>query len=427
MYVGVGASRVRDLFKKAKEKSPSIIFIDEIDAVGKKRSANNHQGNDERESTLNQLLVEMDGFNTDNTVIVLAATNRKDILDPALLRPGRFDRTVEVNLPDRKDREDILKIYLNKVKLNDEKTIDEYARRISTLTPGFSGAELSNLVNEAAIISARENKVSVDSNSFEKASDRVIAGLITNKPLSKKERKVVAFHESGHAVVGWLLEHSNPLVKITIVPRSKGSLGFAQYIPDDVSLHTREQLLDLMCVSLGGRVAEETFFNQITTGAFDDLNKVSHIARNIVVRYGMSSLGVQTYAEEGYTKPYSAETEREIEREINATINECLARTRKIVTENKEMVEKMANSLLEKETLDLLDIIDVLGERTFPLPDSITEYLDEIKKRKVQEDEKKKEAQSLKDFEERAAKPDTSTTLHQEPVLSAIKEDKSNI
>jgi AFG3 family protein len=394
MYVGVGASRVRDLFKKAKEKSPSIIFIDEIDAVGKKRSqGNSHGGNDERENTLNQLLVEMDGFGTDNTVIVLAATNRQDILDPALLRPGRFDRTVEINLPDRKDREDILKIYLNKVKLNEEKTIAEYAHRISTLTPGFSGAELSNLVNEAAIISARENKPSIDSKSFEKASDRIIAGLETKRILSQKERKVVAYHESGHAVVGWMLEHSNPLVKVTIVPRSKGSLGFAQYIPDDVSLQSKEQLLELMCVSLGGRVAEEIFFNQITTGASDDLRRVSSIARNIVVKYGMSDLGLLTFAsgEDSFNKPYSTETEREIEREMMNIINECLKKTRKLVTDNKEKIDKMALKLLDKETLDLIDIIEVLGDRKYPLPDSITEYLDEIKKRKIREDEKKNE------------------------------------
>lgn len=311
MYVGVGASRVRDLFKKAKEKAPSIVFIDEIDAVGKKRSDGNHGGNDERESTLNQLLVEMDGFGTDSTVIVLAATNRKDMLDLALLRPGRFDRTVEVNLPDRKDREEILTIYLNKVKLNEEKNVQEYANRISTLTPGFSGAELSNLVNEAAIISARDNKTSVDSIAFEKASDRIIAGLETKRHLSDRERKTVAYHESGHAVVGWLLEHSNPLVKVSIVPRSKGSLGFTQYIPDDISLHNLEQLNDLMCVSLGGRVAEEVFFNMITTGASDDLKRVTAIAKGMVVKYGMSSLGLMTFSnEESFTKPYSGEMER---------------------------------------------------------------------------------------------------------------------
>jgi AFG3 family protein len=312
-YVGVGASRVRELFKKAKESSPSIIFIDEIDSVGKKRDhGNSNKSNEERESTLNQLLVEMDGYGSDNTVIVIAATNRKDILDPALLRPGRFDRTIEINLPDRREREEILKIYLKKIKLNQEKTVDEYAQRLSSLTPGFSGADLSNVVNEAAIISARFDKESVDSESFEKAYDRIIGGLETKRILSIKEKKTVAFHESGHAVVGWMLEHSYPLVKVTIVPRSKGSLGFAQYMPDDILLYSKEQLLDLICVSLGGRVAEEIFFNRITTGASDDLKKVTNMARGIVVNYGMSELGLMTFnsEEDFFTKPYSPDMER---------------------------------------------------------------------------------------------------------------------
>ena len=277
MFVGVGASRVRDLFKKAKDKSPSILFIDEIDAVGKKRGGR-FGGNDERDNTLNQLLVEMDGFGTETSVIVLAATNRADILDPALLRPGRFDRQVEVGLPDRKDREEIVKIYLKKVKLDKSKSIEEYAMRISTLTPGYSGADLckiyiffikininflANLVNEAAIISARENKTSVDSNAFEIASERILAGLETRKLISPKEKKTVAYHEAGHAVVGWFLENANPLVKVTIIPRSKGALGFAQYIPDDLNLHTKEYLLDTICVLLGGRMSEEFFFKQV--------------------------------------------------------------------------------------------------------------------------------------------------------------------
>jgi len=419
MYVGVGASRVRDLFKKAKEKSPSIIFIYEIDAVGKKRGSNGkHGGNDERENTLNQLLVEMDGFNTDSAVIVLAATNRHDTLDSALLRPGRFDRTVEVNLPDRKDREQILKVYLNKIKLNDEKSIDEYAKRISTLTPGFSGAELSNLVNEAAIISAREDKPYVDAISFEKASDRITAGLETKRLLSHKERKVVAFHESGHAVVGWLLEHSNPLVKVTIVPRSKGSLGFAQYVPDDISLHTKEQLVDLMCVSLGGRVSEEIFFKQVTTGASDDFRKVTNIARGMIVKYGMSDLGVLSFSsgDDDFVKPYSAEMEREIEREMNKIVNECLERTRKLVEENKKMIEKMAVKLLENETLDLIDIIEILGERKYPLSDSISEYLNEIKKTKLDAEEKLKK--EIKNKEESNDAP-----IHGVHVLSNKRED----
>jgi AFG3 family protein len=311
MFVGVGASRVRDLFKKAKDKAPSIIFIDEIDAVGRKRGGKYTGGHDERDNTLNQLLVEMDGFGTDSSVIVLAATNRADVLDNALLRPGRFDRQVEVSLPDRKDREEIFKIYLKKIKTDKSKTIQEYAVRLSTLTPGFSGADISNLVNEAAIISARNDKESVDSESFEQASDRIIAGLETRRLLSEKERKIVAYHECGHAVVGWFLENSQPLVKLTIIPRSKGALGFTQFVPDDVQLRSKEHLVDLICGLLGGRMAEEKFFGQITTGASDDLQKVRNIAHAMVTKYGMSRLGLAAYpgGEEEYVKPYSTQTE----------------------------------------------------------------------------------------------------------------------
>jgi AFG3 family protein len=313
MFVGVGAARVRDLFKKAKEKSPSIIFIDEIDAVGRKRGGKFTGGHDERDNTLNQLLVEMDGFGTESNVIVLAATNRSDILDAALLRPGRFDRQVEITLPDRKDREQIFKIYLKKVKLDHSKSIEEYAMRLSTLTPGFSGADISNLVNEAAIISARNNKEHVDSESFESAADRIIAGLETRRMLSEKERKIVAYHEAGHAVVGWFLEHSSPLVKLTIIPRSKGALGFTQFVPDDISLRSTEHLQDLICGLLGGRIAEEKFFGSITTGASDDLQKIGRIADAMVTKYGMSNLGLRAFPggdEEGYmAKPYSTETE----------------------------------------------------------------------------------------------------------------------
>lgn len=313
MFVGVGAARVRDLFKKAKEKSPSIIFIDEIDAVGRKRGGKFTGGHDERDNTLNQLLVEMDGFGTESNVIVLAATNRSDILDAALLRPGRFDRQVEITLPDRKDREQIFKVYLKKVKLDHSKSIEEYAMRLSTLTPGFSGADISNLVNEAAIISARNNKEHVDSESFESAADRIIAGLETRRMLSEKERKIVAYHEAGHAVVGWFLEHSSPLVKLTIIPRSKGALGFTQFVPDDISLRSTEHLQDLICGLLGGRIAEEKFFGSITTGASDDLQKIGRIADAMVTKYGMSNLGLRAFPggdEEGYmAKPYSTETE----------------------------------------------------------------------------------------------------------------------
>lgn len=316
MFVGVGAARVRDLFKKAKAKSPSILFIDEIDAVGRKRGGKFSGGHDERDNTLNQLLVEMDGFGTDTNVIVLAATNRADILDPALMRPGRLDRQIQISLPDRKDREDIFKIYLKKVKNDPTKSVKEYALRLSTLTPGFSGADISNLVNESAIIAARLNKEYIDSECFETAADRIIAGLETRKLPSANERKTVAYHEAGHAVVGWFSEHANALVKLTIIPRSKGSLGFTQFVPDELHLYSKEHLLDLICGLLGGRMSEELFFNRITTGASDDLQKVTGIAHAIVTKYGMSSLGLSAYSgnqsDESFmvSKPYSPETEK---------------------------------------------------------------------------------------------------------------------
>jgi len=275
MFVGVGASRVRDLFKKARAKAPSIIVIDEIDAVGKKRHGKMGGGNDERDNTLNQLLVEMDGFTTDTSVIVLAATNRADILDSALLRPGRFDRTIEITLPSIKERDQIFNVHLKKVKLNEKLPREDYARKMSALTPGFSGADLKNICNEAAIIAARKNLSSVSIKEFEEATERVIAGIEKKLPLSELERRTVAFHEAGHAVAGWFLKYSAPLLKVTIIPRAKGALGFAQYLPDELSLYSKEQLEDMMVMALGGRVAEEIFFNRITTGASDDIKKVT--------------------------------------------------------------------------------------------------------------------------------------------------------
>ena len=277
MFVGVGASRVRDLFKKAKEKSPSIIFIDEIDAVAKKRHGK-FGGNDERDNTLNQLLVEMDGFTTEESVIILAATNRSDILDSALMRPGRFDRQVEVTLPNIDERTAVYKVHLKKIKLNAEKTRSEYAKKLATLTPGFSGADIANVCNEGAIIAARNNLKSVGLKSFEEATERVIGGIEKKNIMSHEERKRVAYHEAGHAVAGWFLENSDPLLKITIIPRSKGSLGFAQYLPNEVSLYNKEQLLDMIKTALGGRISEEIFYDSVTTGASDDINKVTRIA-----------------------------------------------------------------------------------------------------------------------------------------------------
>jgi len=274
MFVGVGASRVRDLFKTAREKAPSIVFIDEIDAVGKKRSSGKGGGgNEERDNTLNQLLVEMDGFSTDSSVIVLAATNRADSLDSALLRPGRFDRQVEVTLPSIKEREQIFKVHLKKVKTDTSLSKIEYARKLSALTPGFSGADIMNICNEGAIIAARKDLDKVTIREFEQATERVIGGIEKKIPQSHEERKTVAYHEAGHAVAGWFSEHSAPLIKLTIIPRAKGSLGFAQYLPDELSLYTSEALEDMIKVALGGRIAEEIFFGRITTGASDDFKK----------------------------------------------------------------------------------------------------------------------------------------------------------
>jgi AFG3 family protein len=288
MFVGVGASRVRDLFKKAREKAPSIIFIDEIDAVAKKRHGK-FGGNDERDNTLNQLLVEMDGFSTDESVIVLAATNRVDILDSAVLRPGRFDRQIEITSPTIKDRVEIFKVHLKKIKLNPEKTREEYAKKMASLTPGFSGAEISNVCNEAAIVAARESLESVGVKEFEKAIERVIGGVEKKTIMTLEERKIIAYHESGHAVAGWFFEHSNPLLKITIIPRSKGSLGFAQYLPDEISLYSKDQILDMISVALAGRIAEEIMFDgRVTTGASDDIKKVTQLATGLVTVYGMS-------------------------------------------------------------------------------------------------------------------------------------------
>lgn len=274
MFVGVGAGRVRDLFKQAKQMSPSIVFIDEIDAVAKKRDQK-FSSNDERDSTLNQLLVEMDGFATDEAVVVLAATNLADSLDPAIKRPGRFDRTIEITLPSIDERKEIYNVHLKKIKVDKKFTRDEYATKLSALTPGFSGADIANICNEGAIIAARNDLTSVSINQFEQATERVMAGIEKKAIMTKQERKTVAYHEAGHAITGWFLEHANPLLKITIIPRSKGSLGFAQYLPDELSLYTKEALIDMIKVALGGRVAEQIFFEKVTTGASDDIKKVT--------------------------------------------------------------------------------------------------------------------------------------------------------
>ena len=342
MFVGVGASRVRDIFKTAREKAPSIIFIDEIDAVGKKRAGRMGGGNEERDNTLNQLLVEMDGFSTDSSVIVLAATNRADSLDSALLRPGRFDRQVDVTLPSIKEREQIFNVHLKKITVDPKLEKGEYACKLAALTPGFSGADIMNICNEGAIIAARREADCVTIKDFEMATERVIAGIERKLPQSKEELRTVAYHEAGHAVAGWFSQYSAPLIKLTIIPRAKGSLGFAQYLPDELTLYTQQQLEDMITVALGGRIAEEIFFNRITTGASDDLKKCTQIAQGMVTEYGLSPLlGNLNYSTEGgYQKNYSEKTNKMIDDEIHRIIQERYHVCKQLLHEKKDIIEK---------------------------------------------------------------------------------------
>src|SRR6187401_3604248 len=355
MFVGVGASRVRDLFRQAKEKAPAIIFIDEIDAIGRARGkAPSFSANDERESTLNQLLTEMDGFGSNSGVIILAATNRADVLDRALLRPGRFDRQIYVELPDLNGRKEIFKVHLKPVKTDATVDIDFLARQ----TPGFSGADLANLCNEAALIAARRNKLVVDKQDFLDAVDRVIGGLEKkNKIISAHEKKVIAYHESGHATVSWLLQHAHPLIKVSIVPRGN-SLGAAWYLPEERQITTREQIIDEICAALGGRAAEEIIFGQISTGALSDLEKITKQAYATISIFGLNekignisfydSSGNQDYA---FTKPYSEKTAQIIDEEVSKLVESCYARTKDILNNHRHQLDQLASHLLEKEVI----------------------------------------------------------------------------
>jgi cell division protease FtsH len=369
MFVGVGASRVRDLFKQAKEKSPSIIFIDEIDAIGRARGRNNITGsNDERENTLNQLLTEMDGFGTNTNVIVIAATNRADVLDKALMRAGRFDRQIFVDLPDLNERKEIFEVHLKPLKVS--KTLD--IEFLSRQTPGFSGADIANVCNEAALIAARSDKKSVGKQDFLDAVDRIVGGLEKkNKIITKEEKKTIAFHEAGHAIVSWLLEHAAPLVKVTIVPRGQ-SLGAAWYLPEERLIVRTEQMLDEMCATLGGRAAEKIIFNKISTGALSDLEKVTKQARAIVSVYGLNdAIGNITYydssgqSDYNFTKPYSEETAKKIDQEISNIIEKQYKRACQILRKNKNNLTELAKRLLEKEVIFKEDLVKVLGERPF--------------------------------------------------------------
>ena len=369
MFVGVGASRVRDLFKQAKDKSPSIIFIDEIDAIGRARGKNNFTGsNDERENTLNQLLTEMDGFGTNTNVIVLAATNRADVLDKALMRAGRFDRQIYVDLPDLNERREIFKVHLKPLK--SVKTLD--VEFLAKQTPGFSGADIANVCNEAALIAARKNKKSVGKQDFLDAVDRIVGGLEKkNKIVTPEEKKTIAFHEAGHAIVSWLLEHAAPLVKVTIVPRGQ-SLGAAWYLPEERMIVRTEQMLDEMCAALGGRAAEKIMFDKISTGALSDLEKVTRQARAMVSVYGLNdALGNITYydstgqMENSFTKPYSEKTAQVIDKEISDIIEMQYKRACDLLKKNKNKLKQLAERLLEKEVIFKDDLFNILGERPY--------------------------------------------------------------
>ncbi|SJZ62183.1 ATP-dependent zinc metalloprotease FtsH [Sediminibacterium ginsengisoli] len=367
MFVGVGASRVRDLFKQAREKAPCIIFIDEIDAIGRARGRNAIMSNDERENTLNQLLVEMDGFGGDTGIIILAATNRPDVLDSALLRPGRFDRQISIDRPDVKGRQAIFKVHLAPIKISESLDLFKLAEQ----TPGFAGADIANVCNEAALIAARKGKDAVDMSDFQDAIDRVIGGLEKkNKIIAPHEKAVIAYHEAGHAICGWFLEHAYPLLKVTIVPRGTAALGYAQYTPTEQYLYNTDQLMDQICMTLGGRAAEEIFFGKISTGASNDLQQITKIAYSMVTAYGMNNKigNVSFYdpsQENTFTKPFSEETGKIIDEEVRGIIDNAYQRTLQLLTEKRNEVEILAKELLDKEVLHKSDVEQLIGKRPF--------------------------------------------------------------
>jgi AFG3 family protein len=375
MFVGVGAARVRDLFKQAKEKAPCIVFIDEIDAIGRSRGRGQMPGaNDERENTLNSLLVEMDGFATDSGVIILAATNRPDVLDSALLRPGRFDRQISIDKPDVVGREAIFKVHLKPIKIDASVDI----KKLSAQTPGFAGAEIANVCNEAALIAARKDKKAVEMQDFQDAIDRVIGGLEKKtKIISPEEKKIVAYHEAGHAVAGWFLEHADPLVKVSIVPRGVAALGYAQYLPKEQFLYQTEQLMDEMCMAFGGRAAEELIFDKISTGALSDLERITKMAYSMVTVYGMNKeIGNMSFFDSkandyALQKPYSDATAQRIDQEVKKIIDECYLRTINLLSKHREHLEVIAKELLEKEILFQADLERLIGKRPF---DKLTTY-----------------------------------------------------
>ncbi len=420
MFVGVGAARVRDLFKQAKEKAPCIVFIDEIDAIGRSRGRGQMPGsNDERENTLNSLLVEMDGFSTDVGVIILAATNRPDVLDSALLRPGRFDRQISIDKPDIVGREAIFKVHLKPVQLAE----DVDPKKLAAQTPGFAGAEIANVCNEAALIAARKDKKKVDMLDFQDAIDRVIGGLEKkNKLISPEEKRIVAYHEAGHAVAGWFLEHADPLVKVSIVPRGVAALGYAQYLPKEQFLYQTEQLLDEMCMALGGRAAEELVFGKISTGALSDLERITKMAYSIVSVYGMNEkIGNVSYYDSkqqdyNFTKPYSEATSELIDKEVKALIERAYDRTKKLLQSKKKELEILAQELLKREIIFQSDLEELIGKRPFKNQTAYEAFTksngsakkeeeDSEEKKKVDEvkDEVKKEVEKEEVSEEKAS------------------------
>lgn len=376
MFVGVGASRVRDLFKQAREKAPCIVFIDEIDAIGRARGKNNFQGgNDERENTLNQLLVEMDGFSTDKGVILMAATNRPDVLDAALLRPGRFDRQIGIDRPDLKGREAIFNVHLNNIKKS--KNISPFA--LAEMTPGFAGADIANVCNEAALIAARRNKKAVDMDDFNYALDRVIGGLEKkNKLIAPEEKKIIAYHEAGHAVCGWYLEHASPLVKVTIVPRGIGTLGYAQYLPKEEYITRTEALLDRICMTFGGRAAEQIVFNKISTGAQNDLDQVTKMAYSMVSVFGMNQqVGQVSFygmSSDSFQKPYSDQTATLIDAEVRGMLEREYLRAQELLKERREELEIIAHTLLDKEVLHKSDIERLIGPRPYKTHEDVPHF-----------------------------------------------------
>ncbi len=389
MFVGVGAARVRDLFKKAKEKAPCIVFIDEIDAIGRSRGRGQMPGsNDERENTLNSLLVEMDGFSTDSGVIILAATNRPDVLDSALLRPGRFDRQISIDKPDLIGREAIFKVHVRGLTLNEDVNL----KNLAAQTPGFAGAEIANVCNESALIAARKNKKTIEMDDFQDAIDRVIGGLEKkNKLISPEEKKIVAYHEAGHAIAGWYLEHADPLVKVSIVPRGIAALGYAQYLPKEQFLYQTDQLIDEMCMALGGRAAEEIIFGKISTGALNDLERITKMAYSIVTVYGMNkSIGNISFfdskqSDYNFTKPYSDSTAEKIDLEVKRIVENAYERTKNLLINKKEQLEKIAKKLLEKEILFQNDIEILIGKRPFKNPTNYQSFTREKDENKIEE------------------------------------------